>query len=250
MKTVDEYALRGLHRLRHLALHLNYLRSAPSLIYICSSLESLDLSMNRICKITSSYFANCTKLTYLDLGDNCLNEVPHLLRISNEIQTFILSGNLITSVEALFENTLPFLTKLDIGDNLLSFWCFPPRSFWPNLAALNLRNNHISFVTEPFKYGRIFVTLDQNNFSCSSHLNWMRQCRTTKYHSNESRMICGNHDETILADVSFSCPGAQGRMKSIYSKFYTDPQSPNYVKEISKLREQVNHSSIYLGCNY
>ena len=250
MKTIDEHALRGLHRLRHLRLHINHIRSAPPLTHICSSLESLDLSINRICKITSSYFANCKKLTFLDLSENCLSEVPHLLRISNTIQDFNLYGNVITSAEALFENTLPILDNLCIGKNLLSFWCFPPRSFWPKLESLNLQNNELLFVTEPFNYGRIFVTLDQHNLSCSSHLNWMRQCRTTKHHSNESRIICGNHDETDLVDVSFSCPGAQRQMKSIYSKFCTDHPSMNCVKEISKLREQSNYSSIYLGCNY
>ena len=234
MKTVDEHALRGLHRLRHLRLYTNYLRSAPPLTHIGSSLETLDLSVNRICKIPSSYFANCTKLTFLDLSENCLNVVPHLLRISYTIQGIILNGNVITSAETLFENTLQFLNKLGIGTNLLSFWCFPPRSFWPNLESLNLQNIQLLFVTEPFNYDRIFITLEQHNLSCSSHLNWMRQCRTTKYHCNESRMMCGKHDETVLVDVSFWCPGGEGWLERNLPKILYRPSEYKLCERIIK----------------
>ena len=119
---------------------------------------------------------------------------------------------------------------------------------WPNLFVLNLRNNHLSFVTEPFNYGRVFVTLDQHNLSCSSHLNWMRQCRTTKHHPNESRTRCGNHEETVLVDVSFSCPGTQGWMKSNYSKFHTDPLNILYVKKYQNYENRAITQVLFWAC--
>ena len=217
IKTIDKNALRGLHRLRHLSLALNKLRNAPPLTYVRSSLENLDLRGNRICEIPSNHFANCSKLQYLNLWSNCLNEVPHLSHISRTIQHIDLYGNSITSAEALFEHMLPSLLNLDMGDNLLSFWCFPPRSFWPNLQYLNLECQYLSFLTEPFNYGRISVLLGQHNLSCSTHLNWMRQCRAGMHPIFGTPMLtCGDHNETVLTDVTFPCPGAQGRMEIVY----------------------------------
>ena len=217
MKTIDKHALRGLHHLSRLSFAINNLISAPPLTHNCFSLRRFDLRFNKICKIPSSYFANCTKLVFINLRGNCLSAVPHLLHISNTIRNVILYGNYITSADILLENTLPCLVDLDIGKNLLLYWRFPPRSFWPNLQQLDLRNNRLSVMTQPFNYGRISVRLGQHALSCNSHLDWMRRCKVIKGGPYAPMLTCGNHDETRLIGVSFSCPGAQGWMKKVFS---------------------------------
>ena len=214
MKTVDKHALRGLHRLHRLSFSENYLRSAPPLTHACPSLKYLDLSFNDICEIPSSYFANCTHLLEISLRSNCLSEVPHLLLVSKTIHTVILMNNVITSAEALFENTQPFLSFLDLSFNLLSSWCFPPRSLWPNLDSIFLNDNNLSFMTEPFNYGRIIIRLERHNLPCSSHWKLMRQCKVSKKWSTPT-LTCGDRDETTISDVSISCPGAQGDEKGL-----------------------------------
>ena len=243
MKRVDKHALRGLHRLRRLSFSENYLRNVPPLTHVCHSLKYLDLSFNNISEIPSSYFANCTQLLEISLRSNCLSEVPHLFDISKTIHTVILTNNVITSAEALFEKPLPFLSLLELGFNLLSFWCFPPRSLWPNLVSLFLNHNNLSFVTEPFNYGLILIRLGRHNLPCSAQWNWMRQCEVNKKWSTPT-LSCGIRKETISSNTSNTCSGAQGRREFIRS--VKSSQISNYEWNIKiSWTEKIHLSSIY-----
>ncbi|VEN40125.1 unnamed protein product [Callosobruchus maculatus] len=107
----------------HLYLYLNYLTYIPSIFFKeLISLETLDLSGNKLSSFKFGTFDNLLSLTYLNISHNNFKTLPiYTLHALKNLQYIYFSDNEITdfNVEDLFKH-LPHLRKVDFKGNMLS----------------------------------------------------------------------------------------------------------------------------------
>lgn len=113
-------------------------------------LQSIDLSRNRLAKVTVHAFANLTTLRDLDLGYNKFDklETATFLPLAESLRTLNLSGNAVAMSELKFiiqtVSKVKHLALADMGLTELPLGLF---AYHEHLKLLNLSGNHFSHLT-------------------------------------------------------------------------------------------------------
>jgi Leucine-rich repeat (LRR) protein len=101
----------------------NVLTSVPAFIKNCNSVTSIDLSKNKIVKITNGSLSELTHLNQLNLSHNkleCLeNNSFSTVNTTSNIQFLDLSNNKLSKIEQAAFKGLDNLTVLNLNENLL-----------------------------------------------------------------------------------------------------------------------------------
>lgn len=143
---------KELTQLRVLHLQINRLTKVENLFRNLPLLEFLDLSRNRITRLTCSDFANLTQLSSLYLYSNRISKLPSCaFKDLNNLEILRLGSNKLLTIDTAFENDLPSLKVLQLTYNKLS--TLPKESFkgLSNLRTLDIGENQISEI-EPHAF--------------------------------------------------------------------------------------------------
>lgn len=112
------YKIPLLPRLRKLEAANNLFESIP-VPFESLSLDSLNLSENRISKLAANCFKSLTNLKVLDLRQNRITAIDHF-PIESKLETIIISNNRLTKIQGIHVGTVPELKILDLKDNKIS----------------------------------------------------------------------------------------------------------------------------------
>ena len=182
-------AFIGLNALYKLDISHNLLTSAPSLVDLRSTLQTLNLSFNKIVSIGDSYFYLCLDIFDINLAMNRITNFPNMKAIANTIEIISLENNNISLVNPIYGIYFPRLYVLHLGNNHVENYCFPPRHFAPRLFQVYLQNNKLSeiqfsHITSHAQQAEIF--LGGNPWHCNNALGWTEQCELEM----DSNMYC------------------------------------------------------------
>lgn len=139
-------SLEGFPRLQSLDFSGNQISELTEGIFADISLQSLQMSRNRVCSLgRNSLNETRSSLALLDLSHNCLTKVPaQNIRGFPRLATVDLSFNEIVDLQNLQFTNLPSLTEVRLQSNKISqVW---PLAFMnvPHLQHLYLQDNQIS----------------------------------------------------------------------------------------------------------
>jgi Leucine-rich repeat (LRR) protein len=127
--------------LRKLEARGNLLESIPS-AFVSPSIETLDLSENRLTSLPTDCLVGLTNLRVLDLHQNRLTSVSGL-PAGSKLETLLLSSNRITKLSGLSADTVPELKILDLKDNKVAE--FEDQFFTlTKIHTLDLTNNEFN----------------------------------------------------------------------------------------------------------
>ena len=175
---IDRFAFKGLESLTTLDISNNRLTTAPSLLEVKSTLQTLNLKWNYIKYIEDSYFDSCRDIATINIGFNELNQFPSIQNIAKTIFNFRVSSNNISDANFIYGNSFPKLASLSFGSNQIGSFCPPPTKFVPRLRTMNLQSNKLSriqFQNESLQR-ELHVLLANNPWHCNGSLGWTQQC--------------------------------------------------------------------------
>ncbi|XP_072518641.1 toll-like receptor 22 [Salminus brasiliensis] len=137
----------GLTQLRKLHLQLNDLTQVRNSLEMLPTLEFLDLSRNRIRKLSCSDFANLTHLTHLYLYSNKISKLEScLFKDLNNLQILKLGTNKLLTVGNAFKNGPKSLRELQLTYNKLSALENGIFKGLHNLKSLVISDNQITTI--------------------------------------------------------------------------------------------------------
>ena len=141
---LQEIGRRGdafFHKIKHLDLSGNQLKTMPDFIQRCKNLEVLDLGNNLLTEMPR-FESEMPNLKTLSLKSNLLEYFPDISAEVPNLEQLDLSGNQLTEMSR-FESEMPKLEILDLKSNLLEY--FPDISAEvPNLEQLDLSGNQLT----------------------------------------------------------------------------------------------------------
>ncbi|XP_026794334.2 toll-like receptor 22 [Pangasianodon hypophthalmus] len=163
---------KELTQLRVLHLQINKLTAVNNSFLNLPMLEFIDLSRNRINKLTCSDFANLTQLNTLYLYSNKISTIPSCaFKDLNNLEILRLGSNKLLKIGTVFENALPSLKVLQVTFNKLSTLSKESFKGLSNLRTLDLGDNQISEIEAKTFSGMPELTdllLSSNRITCKT----------------------------------------------------------------------------------
>lgn len=178
---IAEGTFQGLGHLKNLLLNNNLLMSTPdsgmAFLHL-TSLEILDLSMNRIKTIQRISFDALVKLEVLDLGYNRIRLIDDtVFNPLVSLENLLLNNNYLTTVSPHRWQNLHNLNYLNLAENFLTSFDAGYNFSFPNLKKLNLSGNALTSLNgdEMKHFFKNLEIIDiGNNFWTCTHLNDFR----------------------------------------------------------------------------
>lgn len=195
LDTLKPQMFQTFNRLRTLNLSTNYLTSLPESLWKCSSLETLDLSGNKLCLLVeyegckSAMTMSDSSLRYLNVSDNRFTVFPTTIPcLAPNLVKLNISKNAVKElhiqlipkdVEVLLAKECE-IARILINDheeeNAKHFGCIHRKhKQLPHLVSLNLTKNHLKhfkvLISEESEEKFISVTEEQLCFPSLEHLN-------------------------------------------------------------------------------
>jgi len=223
ISSLDPDSLCNLITLRFVDISLNNISDVESVtpaLQKLSSLQSLDLSFNKITGVnSSSAFGNLPTLFTLNLSGNAIYQVaPFAFNGLLQLLSLNLSRNAISSIEQDSLKGLVSLQSLDFSFNSLSRIENRTNSFFEDLLSLEslyLAGNRLSFLTPkslpssqwvPYKIR--FLDLSYNHLESVSTAVGFSQMQELFIHHNHIRSLVpgvfGNMSSLRVLDLSFN----------------------------------------------
>ena len=175
---IDQHAFEGMTVLETLDISNNSLISAPSILGLKLTLQTLILSWNNISVIHDAYFESCHCLEAIELNGNQLNVIPNVKGVAHTLRYLRLAFNNITDAKPLYNVHMPYLKTLDLHTNQIKSFCFP--SVTPYLQGISLSSNRLSMLYfsqfNATSLNEVQGSLEHNPWHCNGSLGWTKQC--------------------------------------------------------------------------
>ena len=236
-------AFNGLTKLQNLDISHNQLTIAPLLLHVKNTLQTLDLSWNRITHIGDTYFNLCWKINNVFLDNNQLIEIPNVKNVAQTIAFLSLGFNNISDVKSINGISFPVLKSSHLASNQIRSFCLPPVKFAPRLRDVVLQSNYLSIIdfshANDSRSPQVEVFLAHNPWHCNDSLYWTQQCT----HREPNFLNCMGW---LMVDrmVCSSPPEAQGLTPKEAGKLVCDdvikwkhfPRYGSFVRGIHRSR--------------
>ena len=169
----------NLGNLRELKLNYNKIPNQPLICPMLRSLETLQVKGNKIVSIPDELFHHCDRITFVDYKANQITSVKWISSLSPTVSTILVSNNQISgNIPSTWFNDLKNLKKLNLDGNQIDSFDFTSLSYLPKLKILDLRDNQITFMEDPYVWCRgtscsiLEITATGNTLPCNSSFCW------------------------------------------------------------------------------
>ena len=169
----------NLRNLKRLKLVHNRIAVQPNICQTLRSLETLQMRGNKIVSIPDELFHHCDRITFVDYKANQITSVKWISSLSPTVSTILVSNNQISgNVPSTWFNDLKNLKKLNLDGNQIDSFDFTCLSYLPKLKILDLRDNQITFMEDPYVWCRgtscsiLEITATGNTLPCNSSFCW------------------------------------------------------------------------------
>ena len=167
-------AFCGLNQLLVLNLANNKLTFAPHLCSVKCSLETLDLSSNKISTLRGNYFKCFKKLKKIFLVYNNIIQLPDLHWVQHSLYQIRVGSNYLTSLSA-FQTvgTFKHLHHIELAENTFVRFDVTLLRHMPKLSLLELYMNEITCVDDFRSFYDGKISLNGNPLHCGAALSWL-----------------------------------------------------------------------------
>uniref|UniRef100_A0A8D0B5N3 Uncharacterized protein n=1 Tax=Salvator merianae TaxID=96440 RepID=A0A8D0B5N3_SALMN len=144
MKRLPKTLFQSLHSFQSLSLANNNFTKVPNAVSNLSSLQSLDLSFNKIDRVFPLDFFCLNNLTSLSIAGNRISDLhSDLFSNLSRLQELNLQNNIITEIKEPFSDNLKMLETLILNQNNLDSLSKGIFRYLISLRSLNLADNRI-----------------------------------------------------------------------------------------------------------
>ena len=169
----------NLGNLKELKLNYNEIPNQPLICHMLRSLETLQVKKNKIVSIPDGLFHHCDRITFVDYKANQMTSLKWISSLSATIGTILVSDNQISgSIPSAWFIHLKKLRKLILDGNQVDSFDFASLSYLPALKILDLRNNRITSMADPYTWcsgtscNILEITAMGNSLPCNSSFCW------------------------------------------------------------------------------
>ena len=177
MKTIPD--ISSLANLRYLKIIHNELEVQTPVCGALKRLETLKMRKNEIVSIPDEFFHECVQIYSVNYKSNQLTSAKWISSLPPTVTEILISNNQISgSIQSQWFTNLRNLQIFELSSNQVDSFDFASLSYLPALETLDLINNQITFLGDPYLWcsgkpcNSLEIKMRGNTLPCNSSLCW------------------------------------------------------------------------------